>query len=89
MPKHEERVVAGLSCGQVLAVLSDFLDGELAAAERQHVIEHLHGCDWCERFGGRFSEVVGALRRELAAPAPLNAEVAARLRSRIASVMDE
>jgi hypothetical protein len=86
MQEHEERVVAGMTCGDVLAVLSDFLDGDLDPAKRQRVMEHLRGCDWCERFGGRFSEVVGSLRRELAEPAPLNAEVAGRLRSRIESI---
>lgn len=89
MHGHEERVVAGMTCGEVLAVLSDFLDDELDAAKRQHVAEHLRGCDWCERFGGRFSEIVGSLRRVLAEPAPLNAGIAARLRSRIANAMDE
>jgi len=89
MPEHEERVVAGMTCGQVLAVLSDFLDGELDAVKRRHVTEHLRGCDWCERFGGRFSAIIGSLRRELAEPPPLNAEVTSRLRSRIANALDE
>ncbi len=89
MPGHEERVVAGMTCGEILAVLSDFLDGDLDAPRQQHVIEHLRGCDWCERFGGSFSEIVGSLRRELAEPAPLSAEVAARLRSRIAGAINE
>ena len=78
-----------MTCGEVLSVLSDFLDGELDAAKRQQVIEHLHGCDWCERFGGSFSEIVGSLRRELEAPPPLNHEVAARLRTRIAKALNE
>lgn len=89
MPEHEEHVVAGMTCGQVLAVLSDFLDGDLDEAKRQQVTEHLRGCDWCERFGGRFSAIIGSLRRELAEPPPLNAEVALRLRSRIANALDE
>lgn len=89
MHGHEERVVAGMTCGEVLAVLSDFLDGELDAAKRQHVTAHLRGCDWCERFGGSFAEIVGSLRRELGDPVPLSAEVAARLHSRIANAMDE
>jgi hypothetical protein len=41
---------------------------------------HVRGCDRCERFGGTFAATVGALRQELAAPAPLGPEVAARLR---------
>ena len=42
--------------------------------------------DVCERFGGRFSEVVGALRRELARAEPLDPAVEARLRSRLQEV---
>jgi hypothetical protein len=48
------------------------------------VVEHLRGCDWCEKFGGRFSEVIGSLRRELRDPMPLKRDVAARLRDRLA-----
>jgi anti-sigma factor RsiW len=83
MSTHAERVVAGLRCGEVLAALSDFLDGELTAAKREQIVAHLRGCDWCEHFGGRFSEVIESLRRELRDPAPLSAAVAARLRARL------
>ncbi len=84
MKPHPERRVAGLMCRDVLALLSDFLDGELDPAKRQRVIEHLHGCNWCEHFGGQFSRVIESLRRELREPAPLRADVAARLRKRLA-----
>ena len=80
MSPPAERLVAGMACGEVLAVLSDFLDGELSAAARENVLQHLRGCDWCEQFGGRFREVVESLRRELQDPEPLPAAVAARLR---------
>ncbi len=79
MSPPAERLVAGMTCGQVLAVLSDFLDGDLTAAARENVLRHLRGCDWCEQFGGRFREVVESLRRELQEPKPLPVAVAARL----------
>lgn len=60
-----ERVVGGLSCGQVLDRLSDYLDGELSPGEHAAVEEHLRGCDGCARFGGEFRATVGALRRHL------------------------
>lgn len=80
MSPPAERLVAGMTCGEVLAVLSDFLDGELSAAARENVLQHLRGCNWCEQFGGRFREVVESLRHELQDPEPLPAAVAARLR---------
>lgn len=57
-----ERYVAGLRCGEVLAEMSDFLDGELVAARRAQVEAHLRGCDVCERFGGAFSAAIQALK---------------------------
>jgi anti-sigma factor RsiW len=86
MNKPDERQIAGITCGEVLAVLSEFLDGELSPARRQQVEAHLRGCDWCEKFGGRFTEVITALRSELREPEALNADVAARLRARLAKM---
>ena len=79
-----ERVVAGLSCSQVLERLSDYLDRDLPTETAARIEEHLRGCDWCERFGRRFSTVVRALRRELVDPDPVEPEVAERLRATIA-----
>ncbi len=63
-----ERTVAGLSCSEVLERLSAYVDGELSAAERAHIDEHLQGCDACTRFGGEFGTLVKALRTQLGAP---------------------
>jgi anti-sigma factor RsiW len=62
---EHEKIVAGLSCGQVLDRLSDYLDGDLAAPEAARLEEHLRGCDGCARFGGEFRGVVESLRRHL------------------------
>lgn len=79
-----ERVVGGLSCGQVLEQLSEYLDDELGAERRAAVEEHLRGCDGCARFGGEFRATVGALREHLlASPAP-----PARLRERLSAALD-
>jgi predicted anti-sigma-YlaC factor YlaD len=89
MSRPDERVVAGLTCGEVLAVLSDFLDGELDHGTRQRVVDHLRGCNWCEQFGGRFADVVESLRRERRDPTALPPDVAARLRDRLAKSIDD
>jgi RNA polymerase sigma-70 factor, ECF subfamily len=60
----------GLACGQVLAVLGEYVDGELPAAARAQVDAHLRDCTVCERFGGRYASVVESARARLgAAPA--------------------
>ena len=75
-----EKVVAGLSCAQVLAVLSDYLDGDLPAERRAQVEAHLRGCDGCARFGGEFRATIQALREHLSGDVPLPAAARDRLR---------
>ena len=75
-----ERVVAGLSCSEVLAVLSDYLDGDLTAERRDQVEAHLRGCEACARFGGEFRETVQALKVHLGPAVGLPAATLDRLR---------
>ena len=77
---RDEKVIAGLSCGDVLAVLSDYLDGDLPPASRQQVEDHLRGCEGCTRFGGEFTATVHALRAHLAQAARVPPGVLDRLR---------
>jgi anti-sigma factor (TIGR02949 family) len=77
---EHEKVVAGLSCGQVLDRLSDYLDGDLPAQESARLEEHLRGCDGCARFGGEFRGVVESLRRHLARSRTLPSGFRERLR---------
>jgi anti-sigma factor RsiW len=57
-----DRKVGDLTCAQVLAQLSAYLDGELDEASLTKVRVHVAGCNNCERFGGRFGEVIQNLR---------------------------
>jgi hypothetical protein len=70
-----DREVAGLRCTQVLAHLSDYLDGELDPQTRAQVEAHVQGCDWCERFGGPrpARPLDGRLPRRLRVSAPRKA----------------
>ncbi len=76
---RDEKVVAGLSCGQVLAKLSDYLDGELPGDERVRIEEHLRGCEGCAQFGGEFRATVRALKAHLDSGATLSPGFRARL----------
>lgn len=77
------RVVAGIRCIEVLGLLSEYLDGEVSPEDRARIEEHLLGCDQCERFGGRMSSIVSALRTALKEPEPLDDGVSRRLLERL------
>jgi anti-sigma factor RsiW len=76
------RNAGGLDCFQVLALLGDFIDGGLPAAGRDRIRQHLSACNVCESFGGVFAAAVRALRES--SPAGLDADIAERLRARLA-----
>ncbi len=80
-----DRSIAGLRCSEVLAALSDYLDGDLAAAPRAAFEAHVSACPDCARFGARMSSVVAALRQPLgAASDDVPPDVAAALAARLA-----
>lgn len=84
---QSEREVAGLTCGQVLEHLPDYVDQALGAELGAKIEGHLRGCDVCERFGGRYAEVARALRRELGAADELPPEVGERLARELARAL--
>lgn len=77
-----ERMLAGVRCGEVLAELSEFLDGHLNPARMRQLQEHVRACDLCQKFGSEFSAAVHGLRASLREPV-LEAETAKRLRLRL------
>ena len=79
--RPDEREVAGLTCGQVMAVLSDVVDGAIAPALGARVEAHVAGCGQCARFGQQFVVLLGAMRRQLARPDAVPADVLARVRA--------
>lgn len=81
-----DRVVAGLSCRDVLHRLSPFLDGELPATEVRQVEAHLAECDTCARFGGHVGAMVQQLRGSLEyGPVP-DAAIGQRVMARVAEI---
>ena len=64
------RLVAGLWCADILALLPDYLDASLSAQQRADVEQHLAGCDWCARFGGDYAGTVQAVRDQFTEDPP-------------------
>jgi anti-sigma factor RsiW len=78
-----DRVIGGLRCRDVLARLSEYLDGELAGADLAALEAHARACDQCGEFGGRFGALLAALR-ESGSGAASDPEREDRLRVRLA-----
>ena len=74
-----QRTVAGLRCDEVLAQLSDYIDGELDTPEVKRIEEHLLGCPNCERFGQNFGSMVVSLRRAPDVSEPVDSKLVGRL----------
>ena len=78
-----EREVAGVRCSEVLAELSEYLDGELPGPRRDQLQAHLQGCEACERFGGQFAQAIRQLRLEPRDGSAGTRAVFERLRARL------
>ena len=84
-----DRLVGGMRCFEVLAVLSDYLDDELDAPGRARVEAHLAGCDWCARFGGEVGTTVAQLRDTPGSPPSVDDDVKRRLDERLRRELGE
>jgi anti-sigma factor RsiW len=62
--KGLDTIGAGVRCRDVLADLSDFLDGALPAERVAELQAHLAGCDNCAQFGGHITHTLTVLRRD-------------------------
>lgn len=65
---HIGRHAGGLWCDEVLALLSEFVEGRLAPSRAKQVQEHVHVCQECARFGADFAAMLDVVRA--AEPAP-------------------
>jgi anti-sigma factor RsiW len=79
-----DRIVAGVSCREVLAELSDWVDGDLSADRAAMLGRHVAGCDVCESFGGRFGAVVRRLKAAFRGSIEMPAVDVAALEARLA-----
>ena len=85
----KERNVGGLRCSEVLAALSEYVDGELDGSMVDKVENHLLGCPNCERFGRNFGSMVVSLRKESRQSPEAELEAMSRLLERLRSFKAE
>lgn len=83
-----DRTIAGLRCRDLLTLLTDYVDGDLAAEVVANVNAHLTGCAACAKFGGEYGALVRELRTRLREQSVAR-DVEARLASRLAAVWAE
>ena len=69
--RPDDREVAGLTCAQVMRALSDYAEGDVPADLRARIEAHVAGCRQCEQFGAAFTALLAGMRRQLAAPDPV------------------
>lgn len=85
----KERDVGGIRCSEVLALLSEYVDGELDESAVQKIESHLRGCPNCERFGQDFGSMVVALRKESERRPEAGIDVMARLLAQLRRLRTE
>ena len=76
-----ERTIAGVSCSDVLAELSAYLDGELGASRVAQLEAHVSNCTVCAAFGNGFGRMLNAMRTRLTVPEAISEDVANRLQA--------
>lgn len=86
--RPDERIVAGLSCSDVMEDLSALLDGELAPDRRDAIVGHVSGCSLCATFGDEFARMLAAAREQLGIPESVPEDVEARLAAAMALLRD-
>lgn len=50
-----------LTCRELVELVTDYLENTLSPAEHAHVVEHLAGCEGCDRYVEQMRETIGAL----------------------------
>jgi anti-sigma factor RsiW len=48
----------GLTCHEVVEIITDYLEGVLAPADRRRVEDHLSGCDGCTAYLEQMRETI-------------------------------
>lgn len=65
---HDQHL-GGLWCHEILAGLSDYLEGDLSPPQKRCVDAHLAQCSWCTQFGGEFAKMLTGIQGLAVPPA--------------------
>lgn len=81
--KRGALAVHGITCREVLELLTDYLDGVLAPAVEAAVVTHLEGCEGCRRYLAQFIASIEATAklREDAVPVEVRETLLAAFRT--------
>ena len=52
-----------MQCKELIELVTDYLEGTIADAERERIEVHMGECEWCERYVEQTRELIGALGR--------------------------
>lgn len=77
------RFVGGLWCSEVLAGLSDYLDGDLNQQTLIMIEQHLKECGNCKRFGADMAAMLGSLAN---LPIDIPTDASARLKQALSAL---
>jgi anti-sigma factor RsiW len=50
-----------MQCRELIELVTDYLEGTIAEAERERIEVHAGECAWCERYVEQTRQVIGAL----------------------------
>jgi anti-sigma factor RsiW len=52
-----------MQCKELIELVTEYLEGTIAAAERERVEVHMGECEWCERYIEQTRQTIAALSR--------------------------
>ena len=73
MPDHTPDAI---TCRDLVELVTDYLEGALARADRDRFEQHLHGCMSCLAYLAQMRTTLGALGRLRAEDVPIEAQAA-------------
>lgn len=74
-----DREVHGMTCAEVMADLSAYVDRDLPADRARRLEAHVSACQLCAAFGAGFAALIEQVRERLREPDAVPADVASRL----------